>query len=116
MFLDFRRRLIGTIAASFLIATPVPAAEDLSIVGTGDGIDILRALGNAFMEGNKSIWIDIPPSIGSGGGIAAVGTDKAVLGRVARILSDAEASAGIQYEPFARLPSALFYVHPRARV
>jgi phosphate transport system substrate-binding protein len=119
MPLGFHRRLMGSllgpIVASFLMASPALAAEDLTIVGTGDGVDILRALGNAFMEDNKSIWIDIPPSIDSRGGIAAVGSDKAVLGRVARILSDAEASAGIQYEPFARLPSA-FYVHPSSKV
>jgi len=38
-----------------------------------------------------------------------------VLGRVARALTDAEAAAGIQYEPIAKLPSA-FYVHPSTGV
>ncbi len=110
------RQLICSIATSLIITTSVLAApNELSIVGTGDGIDILRALGSAFMAENKSIWIDVPPSIGSGGGIAAVGSDKAVLGRVARSLTDAEAAAGIQYEPFAKLPSAI-YVHPSTGV
>ena len=109
---EFRRRLIATIAASLVVTTSALAAPDeLSIVGTGDGIDVLRALSTAFMTENKSIWIDVPPSIGSGGGIAAVGSDKAVLGRVARSLTDVEAAAGLQYEPFAKLPSAI-YVHP----
>src|SRR5215207_811028 len=109
MLLDFRRRLIGTIAASLVITssaitTSVLANPDeLSIVGTGDGIDVLRALGTAFMAENKSIWVDVPQSIGSGGGIAAVGSGKAVLGRVARVLTDAEAAAGVKYEPFAKL-------------
>jgi len=110
------RWLICSIVASVIITTSAFAASDeLSIVGTGDGIDVLRALSTAFMTEYKSIWIDVPPSIGSGGGIAAVGSDKAVLGRVARALTDAEAVAGIQYEPFAKLPSA-FYVHPDSGV
>ena len=113
---NFHRRLIGTVAASLVLTSAVLAAPDeLSIVGTGDGIDVLRALGTAFMAENKPIWIDIPPSIGSGGGIAAVGTDKAILGRVARALTDSEAAAGLRYEPFAKLPSA-FYVHPSTGV
>ena len=104
--------LIGSVVASFFIATFAFAAPDtLSIVGTDDGMDILRALAVAFREENKSIWIDIPRSIESSGGIAAVATDRAVLGRVARILTDAEAAAGIRYVPIVRLPSA-FYVHP----
>lgn len=84
---------------------------DLKIVGTGDGIDLLRALGGDFMEQVKSIHVEIPPSIGSGGGIAAVGAGKAVLGRVARKLTNSEITSGIIYRPIARLPSA-FYVHP----
>lgn len=121
MFRDFRRRLIGTVIASLAITTsvitsPVVANPDeLSIVGTGDGIDVLRALGTAFMAENKSIWVDVPQSIGSGGGIAAVGSGKAVLGRVARVLTDAEAAAGVKYEPFAKLLSAI-YVHPSTGV
>ena len=91
------------------------APERLSVVGTGDGIDVLRALAVAFQDENKSIWVDVPPSIESSGGIAAVLSNKAVLGRVARILTDAEAAAGIQYAPIAKLPSA-FYVHPDAGV
>jgi phosphate transport system substrate-binding protein len=104
--------LIGSVVTSLVIATFAFAVPDtLPIVGTDDGMDILRALAVAFNEENKSIRIDIPRSIESSGGIAAVVNDRAVLGRVARSLTDAEAAAGIQYEPIARLPSA-FYVHP----
>ncbi len=106
------RRLICSAAACLIVTTAAVANPDeLSIVGTGDGIDVLRALSTAFMTENKSIWINIPPSMGSNGGIAKVAANEAVLGRVARALTDAEAASGIQYEPFAKLPSA-FYVHP----
>jgi phosphate transport system substrate-binding protein len=83
----------------------------LEIVGTGDGIDLLRALGSDFMQETETIGVEIPPSIGSGGGIAAVGAGKSVLGRVARKLKNSEVASGIVYKPIARLPSA-FYVHP----
>ncbi len=40
-----------------------------------------------------------------------MGSGKAILGRVARRLTDAEAASGIVYKAIARLPSA-FIVHP----
>lgn len=102
------------IICSFALAlsgTPARAATtDLQIVGTGDGIDLLRALAGDFTQQAQSVHVEIPPSIGSGGGIAAVGAGKAVLGRVARKLTDSEIASGIVYKPIARLPSA-FFVH-----
>ena len=86
-------------------------ADDLQIVGTGDGIDLLRALSSDFMRQDKSTRVEVPPSIGSGGGIATVGAGKAVLGRVARKLTATEVASGLIYVPFARLPSAIF-AHP----
>lgn len=104
-----------SVVVSLVMATSVVAADELTIVGTGDGIDLLRALGTAFTAENRSIRIHVPLSIGSDGGIAAVVSGEAVLGRVARILTDAEAAAGVKYEPFAKLSSA-FYVHPSTGV
>jgi phosphate transport system substrate-binding protein len=103
--------IICSLALALLVTPAGADAIDLQIVGTGDGVDLLRALGSDFMQKGKSIRVEIPPSIGSGGGIAAVGADKAVLGRVARELTVSEISSGIIYRPIARLPSA-FFVHP----
>lgn len=85
-------------------------AGDLSVVGTGDGIDLLRALGAAYMSDHPGTNVIVPPSIGSGGGIAAVNADKEVLARIARPLSDSEKDAGLVATPVFRLPSA-FFVH-----
>jgi phosphate transport system substrate-binding protein len=107
---------IAFVLALALAMTSNPAsADDLQIVGTGDGIDLLRALGADFMQQEKSDRVEIPPSIGSGGGIAAVAARKAVLGRVARKLTAPEIASGLTYVPFVRLPSA-FFVHPGAGV
>ncbi len=90
-------------------------AGDLSVVGTGDGIDLLRALGAAYTADHPDTNVIVPPSIGSGGGIAAVGSEKEVLARVARPLSDSEKEAGLVATPVFRLPSA-FFVHRSAGV
>jgi phosphate transport system substrate-binding protein len=104
-------RRLCSIVAVLVMTTSLAAAQELTIVGTGDGIDILRALGGAFMAENRSIRVHVPLSIGSDGGIAAIVSGEAVLGRVARIPTDAEAATGLKDEPFAKLSSA-FYVHP----
>lgn len=112
-----------SIALRALSAAPIAAlvlsvtahAGDLTVVGTGDGIDLLRAVGTAYMTDHPGTNVIVPPSIGSGGGIAAVNSDKEVLARVARPLSDSERDAGLIATPVFRLPSA-FFVHRGAGV
>jgi phosphate transport system substrate-binding protein len=96
------------------LAAPLYAG-DLAVVGTGDGIDLLRALGAAYTADHPDTNVIVPPSIGSGGGVAAVGSNKEVLARVARPLSDSEKQAGLVATPVFRLPSA-FFVHRTAGV
>src|SRR3977135_1810531 len=79
-------------------------ASDLSVVGTGDGIDLLRALGAAYTAAHPDTNVIVPPSIGSGGGIAAVGSGKEVLGRIARPLSDSQKEDGLVGTPGIPLP------------
>jgi len=96
----------------------IPSAswsDEVAIVGTGDGIDILRELASSYNAAGPADRFTVPPSVGSGGGIAAVGSGAAVLGRIARSLTEAEASRGIVPTPIARMPSA-FFVHPSAGV
>ena len=75
------------LATRLLLAVPLAViglnahAGDLSVVGTGDGIDLLRALGAAYTADHPETNVIVPPSIGSGGGIAAVGSNKEVLAR-----------------------------------
>jgi len=88
-------------------------AEELPVVGTGDGFEMLQAVAARFRQIEPSIDVRIPPSIGSGGGIAAVGSGAARLARVARPLSEAERARGLVYVPVAKIPSA-FFVHPSA--
>ncbi len=98
-----------------LVALSPASAETFKIVGTGDGLDMLVAIAASYQAEKPSTTILVPPSIGSGGGIAAVGSDREVLGRIARPLSDSEKNAGIKALPVARIPSA-FVVHNSAKV
>ncbi|MHB8772322.1 MAG: substrate-binding domain-containing protein [Syntrophales bacterium] len=79
-------------------------AEEISIVGTGSGAEILQHLGKAFTKANPDVTISVPKSIGSGGAIKAAGTDTAKIGRTARGIKDKEKSYGLTYVPVAKLP------------
>jgi phosphate transport system substrate-binding protein len=101
-----------------IISTPLllaglgaAVAKDITVVGTGDGLDILRAVSEAYQKQNPGDTLKVPASIGSGGAIAAVGANREVLGRVARPLTSHEQASGIQYHPAFSVPS-VFIVHP----
>lgn len=110
-----RWRFMLVVAMAALPAFHGARADELPVVGTGDGIELLRAVGAAFTADHPDTVIIVPPSIGSGGGLAAVGSDKEVLARIARPLNATETSLGIVAEPIVRLPSA-FYVNPSAGI
>lgn len=108
-------RVFGAAAGFLAAALSASFAGELRIVGTGDGMEQLRALGSAYTADNPETLIIVPPSIGSGGGIAAVGAEKEVLGRIARPLTEKEKELGITEVPIFKLPAA-FYVHKSAGV
>lgn len=112
-----------SIVRRVLLATPIAVASlcvnahagDLAVVGTGDGVEALRVLGASYTADNAQTVVRVPPSIHSSGGIAAVGSNKEVLGRIARALSESEKAAGLIEVPVFRLPAAI-YVHRSAGV
>ena len=90
-------------------------ADTLSVPGTGDGIEVLQALASEYAKTQTAAMIEVPPSVGSGGGIAAVADGRAVLGRVARPLTASEAGAGLSAVALMRIPAVIF-THPSAGV
>ena len=103
------------LAAAFSLAASSAFGGQYRVVGTGDGMDVMTALGAAYTADNPGSIVVIPPSIGSGGGIASVGSEKEVLGRIARPLSPTERQLGLVATPVFRLSSAI-YVHPSVGV
>lgn len=83
-------------------------AEEITIVGTGSGTAILKAIGEAFSQQNPGITITVPKSIGSGGGIKAIGRDEYLLGRVARGIKEKEKPYGLTYVSYAKMPIVFF--------
>ena len=102
-----KRTLIGTVLSMFVAMSSV-AAEEITIVGTGSGVAILGAIGEAFSQANPDVKIILPESIGTGGGIKAVGRDEFLLGRVARELQEKEQPYGLTYVAYAKSPVVFF--------
>jgi len=99
---------VGAIVLYFLVL-PI-SAEEITIVGTGSGPPILKAIGAAFTKQNPEVRIVVPHSIGSGGGIKAVGNDEYLLARVARGIKEKEKQYNLSYTPIARIP-IVFYAN-----
>lgn len=99
-----KSRMLTTMLALFLFAAPLAnAQETLVIAGTGDSQILLRKLGAVFEKFHPEAKIDIPDSVGSGGGVKAVQSGEASLGRTARPLKDKE-KPGLTEILFARSP------------
>ena len=110
-----KKMLLVAVIALLIPLQALAETVKIEVVGTGDGLEILRAIASYYSKANPQVLIEAPPSVGSGGGIAAVGSGRAVLGRVARELTEVEREAGIVYTPIARLPST-FFTHPNVQV
>ncbi len=103
------RFIITFITLSCLLNVPFAAvAEELTIVGTGSGTAILQALGDVFQQLQPKMTVSILASIGSGGGIKAVGRDEYLLGCVVRPLKENEEPYGLVYCPYAFDPIVFF--------
>lgn len=99
--------LLIALFAGLVLSKPV-MAEDLAIVGTGSGMSILQSVADAFNSENPGTTVLVPKSIGSGGGVKAVGTDKNLLGRIARNIKDREKHYGLTYAFFSKIPVVFF--------
>lgn len=80
------------------------AAVTLRVGGTGTALGGMRLLGEAFEQDHPGIHIDVLPSLGSSGGIAALAAGKIDLALSARPLKDAERVQGLDASEYARTP------------
>lgn len=101
--------------AIFVLVSGFLAAQEIPIVGTGAGMDLLKAVTTEYLKAHPKAGLTVPPSIGSGGGITVVSKDKALLGRISRPLKASEKEMGLSYVEFAKMP-IVFYSHPSAGV
>lgn len=105
----FRVKNLFALCCLLLLLLPAPLlAETLTIPGTGDGTAVLRALSAAFSMQNPGVKVEIPKSIGSGGGVKAAGKGEAILARVARGIKAKEQKYGLNYQAYAKVPAVFF--------
>lgn len=110
------RATTGLFALAVLLPlTQGAAALDILIEGTGDGMEIFQSLSGQFNAQSGTNRVIIPPSIGSGAGIAKVLQGTNPLARSARALSPEETGSGLSAMPVARIPSAII-AHPDIRI
>lgn len=106
---------VAALAVSMAIASSrhVAAAEPvpLRIGGTGMALAAMRHIADAFTAAQPETTVNVLPSLGSGGGLAAVAAGAVDIAVSARALSDAERAKGLQCFPYLQTPLA-FVTHP----
>lgn len=112
-----RRMMAGVLmaAAGTAMLPRTAQALDIMIEGTGDGMEILQALSGQFNTLNPGDRAIIPPSIGSGAGIAKVIDGTNPLARSARPLTSRESAGALTAAAVARIPSAII-AHPAIKL
>lgn len=90
---------------------PSENSRILVIPGTGDSQILLHKLAQLYTKKRPGITVEIPESIGSGGGIRSVITGKNEIARVARPLTEKESGQGLKSKIFAQAP-IVFAVNP----
>src|SRR2546422_3451485 len=103
----------GIILAALSVCPPQARAAELEAItlpGTGDSQDLLRALAQSYAAQYPGRPVTVPNSIGSDGGVRVVGTGESPIGRVARLPNAAEVAkyGEFEYLEFAR--AALAFV------
>jgi phosphate transport system substrate-binding protein len=78
----------------------------LRIGGTGMALATMRQIGAAFVAARPEATVQVLPSLGTGGGLAAVTAGAIDLALSARALNDAERARGLQSLAYARTPIA----------
>lgn len=110
------KRMLGAVLGfAVLCGASAVTAETIGIPGSGSSQSLLRDLAAAFEKTTPGVKIDIPDSVGTGGGMKAAGEGKAVIARVGRKPNDKEAAYGLVFLPFARQP-VVFATHPSVKI
>lgn len=103
-----RRRALSAIAAGLAGAhrpiTAAAAPTRLAIGGTGAALGTIRRLAEAFRAANPAVDLELPPSLGTTGGMRAVMSGAIDIAVSVRPETPEEAAAGARSLHFARSP------------
>jgi phosphate transport system substrate-binding protein len=87
-------------------------AQTLRVGGTGAAAGMMKTLGEAFCAANPGVRLDMVPSLGSSGGIAAVRDGALDLAVSSRDLKHDEVAASLRSVHFATSPFGLVSSNP----
>ena len=96
-----------------LLLMGAASAETITIGGTGWSVGIARNLAAFYMEKHPEVRIQVPDSVGSGGGIKAVLTGRFDLSFSSRPIKKKNQGKGLVAAPYVRTPFVLA-VSPKA--
>ena len=78
------------------------AAAPVIVAGSGSNLAATHALADAYKQRNPGMDVQVPPSIGSTGGVRAVADGSIAVGLVSRPLTESERELGLTVVPYAR--------------
>jgi len=99
--------LRGTVSALICLGLAVPEtcrAENIKIGGSGFGLGVMKILAGAYEKSNPGVKVEIIPSLGSAGGIKALGQGALDISISGRPPTAAEMGYGVIAEEIARSP------------
>jgi phosphate transport system substrate-binding protein len=97
--------LAAALAACLVVPDAPPAARaegPVIVAGSGSNLAATHALADAFRTRYPGTDIQVPPSIGSTGGVRAVADGTVAIGLISRPLTEGERSLGLTVVPYAR--------------
>ena len=97
-------RFVAILTILAFLAPAVFAEETIRVSGTGAAIGGMKLLGEAFGKKHPGVKVNVYPSIGSTGGINALGDGKLDIAVSARRVRDEEKAPGIVEKPYAKSP------------
>lgn len=110
----FERAGAVALLALTLAAPRTVPGETIRVSGSGSAVESIRPLAESFVKSNPSVKIDIPPGMGSSGGVKAVLEGMLDVAVTSRRLAGEERSRGAYEIPYARTPF-VFAVHRKTR-
>lgn len=102
-------KIVVVLLLALLGSKPALAQETLMVAGTGENQEVVRELAKQFQATHPGVLVEVPDSIGSGGGIKALKKGKTDIARTGRPLKDEE-KGGLVEVMFGKTP-VIFATH-----
>lgn len=103
--------VLAFLALAWPASAGQPPGTTLVFAGSGTNLPIIRVLAKEFEKRHPGVSIEVPPSIGSTGGIRAATDGAVTIGLISRKLKENEKGLGLDVVTYAKTP-LIIGVHP----